>query len=56
MRNRPEYVVKFYEAMTVPAMLYEGESWTIYKPSCNVIQTVEIEFIRKLNGAMVLTE
>jgi hypothetical protein len=42
--------VTFYKATTVLTVLYEGESWKVHKPSFNVIQAAEIEFIRTVIG------
>jgi hypothetical protein len=51
--NRAECGVKFYEAMAVPAQLYESESCTIHKPGFNVIQTVEMDLLRTVKRCNV---
>ncbi|KAJ4431530.1 hypothetical protein ANN_20128, partial [Periplaneta americana] len=47
---RPETILKFYEVMTVPALLYGSETWSSTKGQLRRIEAAEMRLLRPLAG------
>jgi hypothetical protein len=55
-KTRKETNLKFYKIMAVPALLCGSETWTPRKRDWNIIQAVEMKYLRTVKGCTRLDQ
>ena len=51
---RKNTMMKFYRSMSIPAVTYGSETWTITNKNMNLITAAEMRFLRKVQGVTLL--